>query len=141
MSGWDYDDWEYYHCSCVDPKELWKNEDSSECGINVFGYSVCEISQKHLFATKEEAEKELLSIPSNNNQNQNGISTHFFIKSFNYDGIDHGFRLIANQARNINDNPILVNKAIEFLDIDKKREEIKKEFSLELEKINFPTWE
>lgn len=65
MSGWDYDDWEYYHCSCVDPKESWENENSDECGMNVFGDSVCEISQKHLFLTIEEAQKVLQPIPFN----------------------------------------------------------------------------
>ncbi len=56
MSGWDYNDWEYYHCSCIDPVESWKYQTNYECGINMFGRSVCEISQKHLFPTKEKAE-------------------------------------------------------------------------------------
>jgi len=44
MSGWDADDWEYYHCSCIDPKQDWIVEDSDEIGINFWGESVCEIS-------------------------------------------------------------------------------------------------
>ena len=66
MSGWDSDDWEYYHCSCIDPESTWKKEMSEEVGINAFGESVCEISQKHLFPFKNEAEKCLTKIHKEN---------------------------------------------------------------------------
>jgi len=65
MSGWDTDDWEYYHCSCIDPKITWEKEMSEEVGINAFGESVCEISQKHLFYSKNEAEKYLIKNKEN----------------------------------------------------------------------------
>jgi len=53
MSSWDSDDWEYYHCTCIDPKVTWEGDSSNEMGENVFGESVCEISQKALFSEEE----------------------------------------------------------------------------------------
>ncbi len=55
MSGWDSNDWEYYHCSCTD--EFLKNQCGEKIGKNFFGQSVCEISQNDLFLTIEDAEK------------------------------------------------------------------------------------
>jgi len=73
--------------------------------------------------------------------NKNGIKTHDLIKKFNYDGIDHGFICIAEQAKNVEDNPVLANKAIELLSVNNKRQELMHEFASELAKINFPTWD
>jgi len=56
MSG-NSDNWEYYHCTCIDPKEIWKDEYNEATGINIFGKSVCEISQKELFSTTQEAQE------------------------------------------------------------------------------------
>jgi len=139
MSGWDSDDWEYYHCSCTD--ELLRNQCGDKIGNNVFGHSVCEISQKDLFSTKEEAEKAKNDISTKEDKNKNGIRVHDLIKKFNYDGIDHSFICIAQQAKNVEDNPVLSNKAIELLNVDKRRQELMKEFASELTKINFPTWD
>ena len=36
------------------------NEYSDECGVNVFGKSVCKISQKDLYLTEEEAKQKAL---------------------------------------------------------------------------------
>ena len=36
MSGWDSDDWEYYHCSCIDPKTTWENDMSELTKVSTF---------------------------------------------------------------------------------------------------------